>query len=112
MSGKTGMLIAVVTSIFLLGLRDLVTRVGRIDILVMRGRQKLFSIRDLLRDGVIIDGPTKNNWMFDFSDTTLTRSADTLQHFTAYRIIGFTVTAADGEQHNAVNFFKREIELP
>jgi hypothetical protein len=106
------MLIAIVTSIFLLGLLDRVTRIGRIDILVMRGRQKLFSIRDLLRDGAIIDCPAKNNWMFDFLDTTLTRAADTLQHFTAYRIIGFTVTETDGEHQDAVSFFKREIERP
>jgi len=83
------MFIATIAGIVLLGLLDRAIRLGRIELLIIRTRHKIFALRDLLRDSAIWGEVDPNTFEFDLLDGALTHGASMLRPLTLLDLIGF-----------------------
>jgi hypothetical protein len=77
--------------LFLLAALDHSIRSGRVEVLVLNTRRQLFRLRNALRWEAINGGVDSNSWLFDYLDTSLTRSAQSLPKFTIYTHLGNAV---------------------
>jgi len=85
------MLFIIIGSIVLLALLDRTIRGGRIRLAELDFKFGLFEIRDVLRDAAIDAEIPYSPW-FDYMDTTLTRTIDSLKAVNPWMAVGYALT--------------------
>lgn len=85
------MLFVIVGCLVLLALLDRTVRGGRIRLAEMDFRFGLFHIRDVLRDAAINEEISYSKW-FDYMDTTLTRTLDSIDAVNPWMAVGYAFT--------------------
>lgn len=85
------MLFIILGSLVLLVLLDRTVRGGRVRLAELDLRFGLFEIRDVLRDAAINEEISYSKW-FDYMDTTLTRTLDTVEAVNPWMAAGYAFT--------------------
>ena len=81
----------VLTSVLIMAaLLDRALRRGRVDLLLLEMRFKLFALRDELRAGVIAETLPENKW-FEYLDTSITKAIDLLPTITAWETVALVL---------------------
>jgi hypothetical protein len=106
------MLIAVFVFFTMLALLDRYTRQSRVDHLVLETRYKLFRLRDFLRSSAISGDIDAESWLFDFLDTSLTRSAAWLPNLSVYELLGDFARNDKTEAARLVAVLRQELDKP
>jgi hypothetical protein len=112
------MLIAVLACIIMLGMLDRAVRIGRVELLILRTRHKIFALRDLLRNSAIWGEIDPNRYPFDLIDQSLTKAAAGLKPLTFSDAFGFGLSQLvfnpnlDDPFYAPYFEFKRTIEKP
>jgi hypothetical protein len=75
---------------------DRATRRGRIELVLLDARFKLFALRDKLREAAIAGEAPENKW-FEYLDTTITKSIDMLPRLTVWEVLGLVVAYREDE---------------
>lgn len=100
--------------LFMVAMLDRATRIGRIDLLILRARRELYSLRNQLRWEGINSQVNMNSWVFDYLDTSLTRTAHSLPAFTVYAHLGNMIASrsekTDRQQSYAL--LRKELARP
>jgi hypothetical protein len=105
--------IAVICFFSMLYLLDRTLRTGRIDLLVLETRHKLFALRDLLRDRAIWGGVDPNTVVFDYLDASLTWRAASLEHATIYELAGVMLSDnLKASQKGSYAALRKELDKP
>jgi hypothetical protein len=81
------MLYALIAIFVMVSLLDKALRRGRVEVLLLEMRFKLFAVRDELREGVINGVIPENKW-FEYLDTSITKAIDLLPTITAWEVLG------------------------
>jgi hypothetical protein len=81
------MLYFLISMLIMAALFDRATRRGRIDLVLLDTRFKLFALRDKLRNAAIAGEVPENKW-FEYLDTTITKSIDMLPGLTVWEVAG------------------------
>jgi hypothetical protein len=81
------MLYVLISVLIMAALLDRSLRRGRVELLLLEMRFKLFALRDELRLGVI-DGTMPNNNWFEYLDTSITKTIDLLPTITVWEAVG------------------------
>lgn len=89
------MLVVLLSTLIMLALLDRATRYGRLELLKLQTRFKLFALRDELRRKLISGEIPNSNW-FAYMDTTLTKSIDRLNDFTIWEAAALAASV-DGD---------------
>jgi hypothetical protein len=84
------MLFVILGCLVLLALLDRTVRGGRIRLAELDLRFGLFEIRDVLRDAAINEEISYSKW-FDYMDTTLTRTLDSVEAVNPWMAVGYTL---------------------
>lgn len=102
------------SSLFLLTAFDRAMRQGRVDLLVLKTRRKLFHLRNTLRWEAINGRADINSWLFDYLDTSLTRSASSLPNFTVYTHLGNVLASRKNrfDRHQTYTVLCEALRLP
>lgn len=82
------MLYIILSSLILLALLDLIVRGGRVRLLKLDIKFQLFALRDELRNAAIAGEVPYNN-LFDYMDTTLTRTIESLDDVNPWYAVGY-----------------------
>lgn len=89
--------------------------------IVTKSRYRLFALRDKLREHVMEERIKKNNWVFDYIDSTLTKTCDDLDWLNIWRALVVLLTDRndikferardhlENELKKSKNIFLREI---
>jgi hypothetical protein len=85
------MLFVILGCLVLLALLDRTVRGGRIRLAELDFRFGLFEIRDVLRDAAINEEISYSKW-FDYMDTTLTRTLDSVDAVNPWMAAGYAFT--------------------
>ncbi len=85
------MLYFLISMLIMAALFDRATRRGRIELVLLDARFKLFALRDQLRDAAISGEVPENKW-FAYLDTTITKSIDKLSELTVWEVSGLFVS--------------------
>lgn len=96
------MLFALASVLIALVIIDRSTRVARLDLLVLSIRHRLFSLRDRLRQAAIQGNVKSGSWLFDYLDTSLTRSAHHLRDLSLFELAYLGAKADDQENFRAL----------
>lgn len=97
------MLYVLISVLIMLALLDRSLRRGRIELLLIEMRFKLFALRDELRRGVIEERMPDNNW-FEYLDTSITRAIDLLPTITIWEAVALIVRYRDDEDIRAAHY--------
>lgn len=81
------MLYFLISMLIMAALFDRATRRGRIELVLLDARFKLFALRDKLRNAAIAGEVPENKW-FEYLDTTITKSIDNLSGLTVWEVGG------------------------
>jgi hypothetical protein len=92
------MLLVLICFFTMLAMLDWAVRLGRVELLILRTRHKLFELRDLLRDAAIWGDVNPNTLVFDYLDSSLTWRAASLKDVTVYHIAGVLLSRSDDER--------------
>jgi hypothetical protein len=84
--------IAVICFFTMLYLLDRTLRMGRIELIILETRHKLFALRDLLRDRAIWGAVDPKTELFDYLDASITWRAASLEHATLYDLVGIMLS--------------------
>ncbi len=91
------MLYVLVSVLIMTALLDKALRRGRIELLLLEMRFKLFALRDELREGVISGTTPENNW-FEYLDTSITKAIDLLPTITVWEALALVLRYRNDEE--------------
>ena len=110
------MLYVLISVLIMAALLDRSLRRGRVEVLLLEMRFRLFALRDELRLGVIEGTMPNNNW-FEYLDTSITKTIDLLPTITIWEAVCLVWRYKDREeiqsaQHALIQAFAEETNKP
>jgi hypothetical protein len=79
---------------------------------VFRFQCRLFEVRDHLREGVIKGEVDPTHWVFQYLDSTLVKTIDTLDTLTFWRVLGIALSRTHTTSVKALQVLDVELEKP
>ena len=89
------MIFALLSVLMSISVIDRCTRMARVERLILSSRFKLFNLRDLLRRAAIDRTIDPGSWLFDYLDTSLTRSASRIASLNLFEIAYIATCVGD-----------------
>src|ERR1700686_5238040 len=107
------MMIALVCLVIMLSWLDRALRRGRIDLLMDETRHQLYTLRNDLRAAAASNEVDPHVWIFDYLDTSLTKTAALIKRVTVYEVLGFMIVSRNMvTMKQAYKALQRELGKP
>lgn len=99
------------TALFLLMVLILIDRIHclRVSTTVFRYQCRLFEVRDHLREGVVSGQVNPSHWVFQYLDSTIVKTIDTLDRLTLWRVIGLALASPSRRTNKALQALEMEL---